>query len=287
MCILALPVRSVRNTRIFVGTNTEGDRQLTVYEMAVELVARRQAANSTESPGNAMILPVPAGAPEQIDLIDMTEAKDFFDGLETCFQPMTLGLKSRSRGMSNGFLEVHQVGSYNVSIANTYDELDLINPAVFTLSADAKQVLGSQYSRLNGPKFCFVVAQLRESGKFHPLAFSHPIAEDGKLFIPTKHEHGLKIPGVSEESLRGRAVWDHHIFHQSTATYDEQPRSKDRTERVGNQNRYGQIKNTLAHWAEKVPALAPYFDISEDCRLARTEFKGVLKNIDLRLPVAA
>ena len=282
MCILALPVRSVRNTRIFVGTNTEGDRQLTVYEMAVELVARRQAANSTESPGNAMILPVPAGAPEQIDLIDMTEAKDFFDALERCFQPMTLGIKSRGGG-SRGFLEVHQVGSYNVSIANSYEELDLINPAVFTLSDDAKQVLGSQYSRLDGPKFCFVVAQLRESGQFHPLAFSHPIADDGKLFIPTKHEHGLKIPGVPEESLRGRAAWDHHIFHQSTATYDEQPRSKDRTERVGNQNRSGQIDQTLAYLAEQVPELEPYFDRGQQCRLARTEFKGVLKNIDLRL----
>lgn len=265
MCILAQPVRTVSNTRIFVGSN--GTRQLTVYEMAVQLAESQS--------GNAMILPAPAASPSDIELIDMSDHPKFFDDLDRAF-------RMRSRSLSKappmlGRLEVHRVGNYDVSIADTIDDLDRLNPEVFTLSDDAKQALGPNYSRLDGPKHVFIVAVLRESGKFHPLAHTHPIAAGGKLFVPTRHEHGHNH---GDDPQGGRADWDHHIFHQSVDNdFDDLPGSKNHREVRSVKDKFSTTKRVLESAAEKVPALAPYLANG----LVRSKFKGSLRNMDLRL----
>lgn len=304
MCILAQPVRTVSNTRIFVGSN--GTRQLTVYEMYVKLAdihtrtaakmfnkpieevtkAERDAAKTANfgalysggpvEAGNAMILPAPAASPSDIELIDMSEHPKFFDDLDLAFRRRSRSLsKSAPAG---GHLEVHKVGNYDVSIADTLDDLDRLNPEVFTLSDDAKQALGPNYSRLNGPKHVFIVAVLRESGKFHPLAYTHPIAADGKLFVPTRHEHGHNH---SEDPHGGRADWDHHIFHTQTGSdFAELPGTKNHREVRSVSNEFSSAKRLLDKASEKVPAIAPYMGSGN---LVRSKFKGPLRNMDLRL----
>jgi hypothetical protein len=257
---MARPVRSVSNTRIFVGR--DDTRQLTIYEMAVQLA----------TPGNAMILPAPAATADQVGLIDMSEAADFFDDIDKVFEPLTLGTKSRSID-TNSFLEVHEVGSYLVSIASSLDDLDRVNPAVFTLSPEALATLADYTDG-----FAFVVAQLRESGNFHPLAYTHPTPPQGHLFIPTRHEHGGKDD-------RSRAPWDHHIYHQTQGVYVELPGSKDKSEARGNASNYGMVAKLAKHYGSEVPDLTPFLDVDQNSRIVRSRFHGSLRNIDLQLAV--
>jgi hypothetical protein len=274
MCIMALPVRSVSNTRIFVGFNPERTRQLTVYEMAVTL----------QTPGNAMILPVPATSAEDVELVDLSAAPKFFDDLDRVFEPMTLGMKG-DRGLpAGGFLKVHDVGNYRVSVAGKIDDLLLVDPDVFSLSMDTAATLAKNYAT----GFAFVVATLRESGKFHPLAYTSPLTD--VMFVPTRHEHGHE-PGLT---ARGRhllgANWDHHIYRQRLSVFTEMPGSKDHTEIRSKNSRDGYGNGMIRSWAAsqiaKVPALTPFLDANEKTAKAfRTRFHGPLANMDLHLEI--
>lgn len=190
MCIMASPVESVSNTKIFVGHDNNG-RQATVYSMAVGLVDRGK--------GNAMILPVPIlSAQDRIDLVDLSGNPDFFEPLVDLFTV-------RSRSISFGAdapLDVVRVGSYDVSIVPTVDDVKRLNHDVFEVSADTEFTLRKNYP--NG--YVFLVAQLHTSGEFHPIAYIHPLV-GGHLFVPTRHEHGQ----TDSEDLPD---WDHQIFYQ-------------------------------------------------------------------------
>lgn len=208
MCIMASPVVSVSNTRIFAGSAPGTGRQATVYAMAVQLQTRT-------GKGNAMILPVPVGAEGSgsIQLIDLTALPDFFMPLDELFRPRT---RSLSKGVSRGMddvddLEVHKVGSYDVSIVPTVDDVKRLNRAVFEVSADTENTLRAGYP----VGFAFLVAQLRESGEFHPLAYTHPLV-NGRLFIPTRHEHGKEPSGQLPK-------WDHTIYFQGSGDLDVVP----------------------------------------------------------------
>lgn len=268
MCIMARPVRSVSNTRIFVGCDSRRERQLLVYEMAVEL----------QGGSNAMILPVPAAVPEDVALLDLSEAPQFFDDLDKPFERMTLGTKGGSRGFGDT-LKIHEVGNYRVSIAPSVEDLDRVDPAVFTLSAETRQTLTPNY----GTGFVFVVAALRESGKFHPLAYTHPVMEDGRLFIPTRHEHG----NSTRHGYAALPRWDHYVYRQVPTVFAEMPGSKDHTEIRGKGSRddpYPRVATCIEGLVAKVPTLAPFLDADKDgARLFRTAFKGPLKNMDLHL----
>lgn len=270
MCIMALPVRSVSNTRIFAGFNPERTRQLTIYEMAVTL----------QTPGNAMILPVPASGAEDVDLIDMSAVPKFFDDLDTVFEPMYLGTRG-SRGVpASGMLKVHEVGSYRVSIAGKIDDLLLVDPEVFSLSVDTAATLARHYAT----GFAFVVATMRESGKFHPLAYTSPLTRTDGLFVPTRHEHG-KVDRVP------RAQWDHHIYRQRLSMFSELPGSKDHTDIRSKNSRDGYGNVMIQAWARaqiaKVPALAPFLDGDEKtAKVFRSKFQGPLANIDLILEIS-
>lgn len=262
MCILALPVRSVSNTRIFVGEN-EG-RQLTVYEMAVQL----------QMPGNAMILPVPTTDPDSIELVNMEKVPRFFDALSRMFEPMALGMFKGTRSRGGGFLKVQNVGNYQVSVAGNIEDLNRIDPSVFRLTEATLETLVMNYRDGHS----FVVAQLRESGKYHPLAYTHPVAPDGKVFIPTRHEHGER---------HAKPYWDHHIYFQRDGSYEQLPGRKERTEVRSDKAQYGRINTLLGRIADMVPELAPYLDTKKnDSRMFQSRFAGQLDNIDLRREVA-
>jgi hypothetical protein len=268
MCIMASPVQSVHNTKIFAGFDTAKSRQALVYEMSVQLAAR-------SGKGNAMILPVPVGdkGHTAIELIDMSSVPKFFEPLEELFVVQSRGfsMNSLSKGLSEP-LEVRRVGNYDVSIVPTVDDVKRLNQDVFEVSQDTEFILRENYP----VGFAFVVAQLQKSGDFHPLAYTHPLIGD-RLFIPTRHGHG------GPEDL---PKWDHHIFHQSNKELDVRPRDNRNTTYSKTDER-ADLSSTVdavvksgtqgAYW------LAAY--IQRVGPLTRIQAHGRLPNIDLTVPV--
>ncbi len=190
MCIMAASVTAVSGTSILVGRNESGTRQLVVYAMTVETGGQR----------NAMILPVPAAA-ASIELIDVSADPKFFDRLRLAFEPVTLGMRGMSKSRSATYvLPVQTVGSYNVSVVPTLDDLQRVDTTVFSLSPDTARLLRGHYSY----GYAFVVAQLKQSGAYHPLAYTHDVAASGQLFVPTRHGHG----GPEKPT----AHFDHRIY---------------------------------------------------------------------------
>lgn len=267
MCIMASPVRSVSDTRIFVGADAASTRQATVYEMSVALQSRT-------GKGNAMILPVPIGTGtiDQIELIDLTGAPEFFEPLEEVCRERSRGI---SKGLSRGFdddLEVVKVGNYDVSVVPTVNDVKRLNAAVFDVSPDTEATLRAHYPL----GFAFLVAQLRESGKFHPLAYTAPLVGD-RLFIPTRHEHGRGAAG-------GPAAWDHQIFYQGSARPDSLP-SHERNTASAHSVQAGEWTDASVRTASRgVPAaLTPF--LRPGLALTRVKAQGPLANIDLTVPV--
>lgn len=188
MCIFTRPVESVSNTRIAVGLVAPG-RQLTVYENAV----------SIGQAGTAMVLPVPNGGP--IDMLDLSKEDWSWKALDDAYFPKPM---SPSWGGTGGFafgmqakgpsrLAVVTCGGYLVSVAKTMQDLARVDDDVFTLPANIQEVLQKHY----GEGFGFVVCKFQK-GKTsgHPIAYTHSPLKDGRLFIPTRHEHGNEAPAV-------------------------------------------------------------------------------------------
>jgi hypothetical protein len=266
MCIMASPVRSVSNTKIFVGRDSSS--QLTVYEMSVRL-------RDNTGKGNAMILPVPIGAPEGallIRLYDLSKVPDFFEPFVEAFTERTRGF-SMSKGITNDALEVVRVGNYDVSIVPSVDDVKRLNTEVFDLSADTEHTLRESYPT----GFAFLVAQLRASGDFHPLAYSHPLV-DGQLFVPTRHEHGKVGPDEMPK-------WDHQIFYQGDvdpSTVIQNYRNWARRKTVAGYSANLCINEVRVPLAQFAPALLPFFH--EGIPVSRLFAQGPLPNTDILIP---
>lgn len=267
MCIMAAPVRSVSDTRIFVGTEPRKLLQLTVYQMAVQLA-------SHVGKGNAMILPVPVGTfgAGTIQLVDLSAIPDFFESYVEAFveRSRSFGTKGLSRGLDDD-LEVLRVGNYDVSVVPTVDDVKRLNRNVFEVSPDTEAVLRTEYS----VGFAFLVAQLRESGKFHPLAYLSPVVGD-KMFVPTRHAHGPE---------RGLPKWDHLIFYRGEQGPDYMPRDgrnfafrKTLSATEAERSLAPVVVDVVSH----VPALLPF--LGTGLGLNQVKAQGPLPNVDLTVP---
>jgi hypothetical protein len=194
MCCFNGPVDHVWATRIFVGA-AKG-KQITVY-----------SANLLGSKIE-MVLPVRTRGAKEIEFVDMKGFSGFFLECERAFIRPNRGLtKGRTAGITaapQGYLEVKQVGDYQVSFAPSWPDLERADPRVFKLSRRLKDVLTAHYPK---EQFGYVIYKPKVGGAMHPLAYRHPIQENDKLFVPTRHEHGHAGP----------PDWDHIIYHQSDA----------------------------------------------------------------------
>lgn len=188
MCIMA-NYAEVSQTSILVAS--AGQRQLTAYEMVWDGIDR----------ANALILAVPAKA-DEIELVDLSGHSKIFKKLHELFHPEeTMRGGEHRRTLSDdsrSYLQVREVGSYKVSVAPSFEDLDRVNPDLLVITKEAKEAL-AEYAG----EFSFIVAVLQSRGKIHPLAYIHPAGKDG-LFVPTKHEHGDGDRVVPE--------WDHSIY---------------------------------------------------------------------------
>lgn len=249
MCIFASPVKSVRATSIFIGRLH--DRQCVVYAMAVEL----------RGGGNAMILPVHADAGD-IALLDLSDVPQFFEPLAELFtppQPRSLSYKSVSRST----LQVQKVGSYDVSVVPSVSDISRLNADVFNVAPSTARTLAIHY-----PGCALVVAVLRDSGAFHPLAYTHPRIRDVD-FVPTRHAHG---------DGNERPLWDHAIYYQVG-----EPDVRTGLEKRSAQATTGALAGltTMLLGSPDGTKLVPY--LRHGAAMSRLRIKGPHANGDIRI----
>jgi hypothetical protein len=212
MCIFNEPVEKVSGTKILVFRTTNG-RQITIYENAVTSLPN--LPGETKSANNAMILPAPfKDTPgNNVEFLDLKTTPTFFEDLNHCFPepPMSRGMLNSfdcdDEGDKTNFLQVHAVGAYNMSFARNLADLDRIDPKFFKVSALVAPILAASYKH----DFGFVICAFdsKKNIEPHPIGFIHDTFKDGKLFVPTKHEHG-------SGGKKDLAHFDHKIFSINT-----------------------------------------------------------------------
>ena len=158
-----------------------------------------------------MILPVPH--PETVTLHDLSDYPRLFND---CHNSVWASRARQSQSLTNSVedsLEVHDVGSYQVSICQCLADFDRLNGEVFQLPSTVKQIL-SEYQQ-----FGFLVCRLKTgpAHSYHPLGYSHRIYRQGQMFVPTKHYHSGGPPEFVSD-------WDHHVYSlNTTANASSQP----------------------------------------------------------------
>ena len=110
-----------------------------------------------------------------------------------------------------------------------HQQLNNIDRNTFgTVNKFLSDTLFKYYQDGNGnsnENFGYVVCKLKSGNhEYHPFAYTHKIASDGKLFVPTRHLHGSsdfnssmfnKFNNTDNEQ---HADWDHQIFSFNTTS---------------------------------------------------------------------
>lgn len=245
MCVIQGDTKSVADTEIFCFPSANGEDQVTVYSNAVSM--------HTSSNNNAMILPVPGGA-DRFSVIDLSRDPDMFNKIDSCF-PQKRSLSSDGLGATNaaqcagGYLAVKQCGSYQYSLVPSIDDFARVNPRVFQLSPDIRQLFLQHYPR----GYAFLVCKISENKKFHPVGYVHPLPTGGKLFVPTLHFHqGHEGHGPD---------WDHSIYVLGNDTLG--------------------IPATSLDGLKQVASLRPHLSLTRPERLRKMELHGHFPNRDI------
>lgn len=197
MCMFASEA-TVSKTNIFVGYNEK--KQVTVYKNSI----------GTEV-NNAMIIPVFGG---NIEFLDMTGYKNFFDDCKNSFpviKSARLGFRSRNATFSDSeSLEVFSVGSYNVSVAKSVDDIIRANADYFTVDSKLIETLRSSYK---SDQWSFIIFAIKPgNSEYEPFAWTSPRIGT-KLFIPTRHYHG------SGQNEYVADDWGHNIYIAGANAY--------------------------------------------------------------------
>lgn len=289
--MISKEVQEVAGTKLFVGTNPERTRQLTVYANTVDNV----------SINNAMVLPVPH--PKSVIFHDLSNYKEFFTDCESCFSNQFL-LKSSGMNFkltdSDEVLPVYNVGSYVASIVPSLNDLHRVNSTVFDLSEGLDKMLQTHYSN---PVFGFIVCKLAKGKEtYHPFAYSCAMLDVATVFVPTKHYHvessnyyanynstfsdknidqslmfsswlsGNTNKKVNEYDVDAKYAddWDHEIFLYNT--------NVDSNKLVSSMSQTDKVWNKMC--AIKFERLS--FNLDRKCRkFTRLYIKGKHPNIDM------
>lgn len=83
-------------------------------------------------------------------------------------------------------LEVLDIGSYKVSLANNIADLRRIDESVFKVAPSIDAILAEHYET----GFGFMICLFQTNLKAHPIGFIGSRMSDGTLYFPTRHEHG-------------------------------------------------------------------------------------------------
>jgi hypothetical protein len=215
MCMILGKINRVAKTNLYVSVDKKGKRQITVYSNIVDTPKE-----------NAMILPVPH--PESVELVNLSHYPSLFKDCENCFRGrinITTNQASYALSCDGGTrktIEVIDVGSYRASIIPSIDDFDRLDRNVFQISPEFITLLKEHYAR----GFGFIICQLKTGNHlYHPFAYTHALADNGKLFVPTRHFHDHLMNAFVpmrhftqdnwEKQGRG-ADWDHILYSPVT-----------------------------------------------------------------------
>jgi len=301
MCIISGEIKSVLDTNILCGLSDDKQRQIIVYSNLVNNITKN----------NAMILPVPLV--NTLKFHNLKDYKELFTDCKKCFYNSktsesysNLSINSFSSN-SKSKLEVFNVGSYKVSVAQTIDDLERVDTSVFELSNNLSNFMKNSYSE---PYFGFIICKLNlGSEKYHPFGYSHAIFNN-ILFVPTKHFHVHNtFESINEYSLPSN---DYENFDQSFEKLNINHnktfyRSSYNENKLNNSNiaddwshdiyfynvyplqntEITTMNNSNERWNGKTFNLNKIdFPFSKDCKnFEKIEIDGVHRNIDLIIPI--
>jgi hypothetical protein len=202
MCIVPFPVHSISSTKLFVLPSKDGKRQMTFYKNDVDSMEE-----------NLMILPYPN--PSSVKLHKIRYKAMFDDLKKSVFKPPTRSYPmydmyaTRSLCASASYVPVISHGSYLVSICETLDDLNRVDPTVFTLPPSIFPFFAKHYNS----QFGYLVCRLKEGKhEYEPLCYSHDVLMENKVFVPTLHYHDHGNGSVKTDA----ADWDHAIYSCGT-----------------------------------------------------------------------
>ena len=184
-----------------------------------------------------MILPVPF--PNSVIFHDLSNYKNIFNDCDNCFM-IAKGrgyLSTNSYGIADSApLKVFNVGSYQVSLAHTLNDLKRVDTSVFKLSEGCSELLSKEYSN---PNFGFIICKLSKGREeYHPFGYSHNLLNNDQVFIPTKHYHehfnfnnrggninnSPMFQNFMEQPTKSQITedWDHEIYlYNVTSRHNE------------------------------------------------------------------
>ncbi len=218
MCCFSRTVSRVSSTNIFARP-LDGDRQLLVYGMTVELAE-----------DVAMILPIPIppdGPEDAVTFVDLSACPQFFDELDRLF-PRPAALPSLQgpvmRGMApQATLVVHDVGDFEASFVPTPRDFSRLD-ARFRLPHYVWEQLPAYHDwgfcvfklktrqRPSGFLGLFKGKPISETRTVHPMAFEFPRRDPSGLFFPTVHVH--------DGAVHPTAEFDHDLYCQTTREHE-------------------------------------------------------------------
>jgi hypothetical protein len=192
MCCFSGNVRFVDSTRIFARMS-EPSRQALAYQMKF---------GADKDLAMILPLPVPAGTGENaLRFINLEGYVSFFADLNSGFPPpRSFGKAVALAAGPPAKLEVVQVGSFEASFVPGSADFDRLDPRFSIPKATWDKIpLYADYG--------FAVFKLREGEHdVHPMAFTFPTRNPGKLFFPTVHIHDGEVHEKEE--------FDHQLFCQ-------------------------------------------------------------------------
>lgn len=273
MCIINLPAE-VTQTKILVAPNADKTRQITVY---CNKVATQE--------NNVMILPVPY--PSSVEFIDLSDYNYLFSDLEKNFaKPIarSYGLTTNSLSFDSESIKVVDVGSYQCSLVKKFPDLDRLNSQVFGKIEDHIKFILKKYYL----SFGFVVCRLKSGNRYayHPIAYSHKMLNNNKLFVPTRHQHNQDSHSTSWVSSLSNyypfpnvfSTNSHNQIHDEEfeADWDHEIYSFNTNKKAGNQT----VTDTHLYFKkEKIPN----FDFGKIHCLNRLDIHGNYDNRDVIL----
>jgi len=233
--ILVSPTRDGRQLTIYenvVGEGEKGHRvgnqtnfhrdetgKVVFGKESDDAKAKREAAIEEEkkkNAKNAMILPAPLKKGSKIQVLDLSKDSFSFKDLSSWFPKLLtekdLKAPSASRGMlrtmqkGGSTLEVLSVGNYFISLAEDLSDLERIDPEVFTVSDEIKKLFGKCYP--DGYGFVVCSFDPNKTMQAHPIGYIQDFLEDGRLFVPTRHQHTIEV--------KDKEHFDHEIYSVNT-----------------------------------------------------------------------
>ena len=205
MGIFTVPVRSVRNTRIYVSPSDQlPNVQLTLYKNEVE----------NDFPGGFMILPVPY--PHSVRFHHphphpptSSPYLNFLDEVEQAFDPRE---QNHRRSPIRPSDTRNHLANYQVEIIDSINELRRLNDVELLLHPETLEELAELYSE---PYWGFLLCKLSQGSYiYEPLCYSHRMMNE-KLFVPSLlfQPRTFRDIHIPEESNR----FDDRYFINGTA----------------------------------------------------------------------